>query len=176
MFKKLSKNLSKLFSKKNVLPLLAGIVLICLLCNMSYQGGLVEGFVEGMKEGGEQKGEEQKGEEQKGKEQKGKEDKDACLKKYSRIIKSCNGCRNKVSSFSKERKGWNWLQSLQDKLRNDKKPCGDVCDEARKHLKANGGPCEETLAPMVRPGGGPQPEPKKPEPKKLDADSFSNFF
>ena len=49
MFKTVKSFLKKLFSKKNALPLLAGIILLFLLCNMSYQGGLVEGFVEGQR-------------------------------------------------------------------------------------------------------------------------------
>jgi len=146
MFKKLSKNLSKLFSKKNVLPLLAGIVLICLLCNMSYQGGLVEGFVEGMKEGGEggkQKGEEQKGEEGKPAPKPVKAPGKAaeCPKKQKKIIDRCNKCRDRVTKIlSHKRPKWNWVISLN----NEKKPCGDVCDEARKNL------CKTQLVPLNR--------------------------
>jgi len=33
---------------KNILPILAGIILLCILCNISYNNALVEGFKEGI--------------------------------------------------------------------------------------------------------------------------------
>ena len=37
----------KFFKKKNFFPILAGIFLIYLLCNLTYNGGNQEGFIEG---------------------------------------------------------------------------------------------------------------------------------
>ena len=41
----------KFFKKKNFFPILAGIFLIYLLCNLTYNGGNQEGFIEGFLEG-----------------------------------------------------------------------------------------------------------------------------
>jgi hypothetical protein len=64
-----------------------------------------------------------------------------CPKKQKTWIKNCNECRDRVTKIlSNKRPNWNWLISLN----NEKKPCGDVCDEARKNL------CGKKLVPMKR--------------------------
>ena len=48
MLKKLKKILNSILKQKNILPILAGIVLICLICKVGHNAGFVEGFVEGV--------------------------------------------------------------------------------------------------------------------------------
>lgn len=52
MLKKLKKILNSILKQKNILPILAGIVLICLICKVGHNAGFVEGFVEGVEGGG----------------------------------------------------------------------------------------------------------------------------
>ena len=51
MLKKLKKIFNSILKQKNIIPILAGIVLICLICKVGHNAGFVEGFVEGAKDG-----------------------------------------------------------------------------------------------------------------------------
>lgn len=112
MFKTVKSFLKKLFSKKNALPLLAGIILLFLLCNMSYQGGLVEGFVEGNQNNASG---------------------NSC-----EDIKKCNNCWKKYKKWSSHEglkkatgtEGWDWGKRIVDAMKI-KAPCLGVCNPGR---------------------------------------------